>query len=104
MQILIVEDEVKIRSLLRRGLIEESYAVDTAKDGEEALYKLDINEYDLVLLDIMLPKVDGIAVCKTIREKNPHLPIILLTAKDRVTDKKDFPTGNLYIADLVLPT
>lgn len=87
MQILIVEDEAKIRHFLRRGLLEESYAVDTAADGEEALYKLDINEYDLVLLDIMLPKVNGIAVCKTIREKNSHLPIILLTAKDGVPDK-----------------
>jgi DNA-binding response OmpR family regulator len=86
MHILIVEDEAKIRHLLRRGLLEESYAVDTANDGEEALYKLDINVYDLVLLDIMLPKVDGITVCQTIRKKNPHLPIILLTAKDRVPE------------------
>ncbi len=87
MQILIVEDEAKIRHFLRRGLLEESYAVDTAENGEEALYKLDINEYDLVLLDILLPKVNGIAVCKALREKGSHLPIILLTAKDRVTDK-----------------
>ena len=87
MQILIVEDEPKIRHFLRRGLLEESYAVDTAADGEEALYKLDINEYDLVLLDIMLPKVNGIAVCKALREMGSHLPIILLTAKDQVTDK-----------------
>jgi DNA-binding response OmpR family regulator len=87
MQILIVEDEAKIRHFLRRGLLEESYAVDTAEDGEEALYKLDINVYDLVLLDIMLPKVDGIAVCKTLREKSSSLPILLLTAKDGVTDK-----------------
>jgi DNA-binding response OmpR family regulator len=87
MQILIVEDEPKIRHFLRRGLLEESYAVDTAEDGEEALYKLEINEYDLMLLDIMLPKVNGIAVCKALREKGSHLPIILLTAKDQVTDK-----------------
>jgi DNA-binding response OmpR family regulator len=87
MQILIVEDEAKIRHLLRRGLLEESYAVDTAEDGEQALYKLDINEYDLVLLDIMLPKVNGIAVCKALREKGSFLPILLLTAKDGVTDK-----------------
>lgn len=87
MHILIVEDEAKIRHFLRRGLLEESYAVDTAEDGEEALYKLDINAYDLVLLDIMLPKVNGIAVCQALREKGTQLPIILLTAKDRVTDK-----------------
>jgi DNA-binding response OmpR family regulator len=87
MQILIVEDEAKIRHFLRRGLLEESYAVDTAEDGEEALYKLDINAYDLVLLDIMLPKVNGIAVCQALREKGSHVLIILLTAKDQVTDK-----------------
>ena len=87
MQILIVEDEPKIRHFLRRGLLEESYAVDTAADAEEALYKLEINEYDLMLLDIMLPKVNGIAVCKALREMGSHLPIILLTAKDQVTDK-----------------
>ena len=87
MHILIVEDEAKLRHLLRRGLFEESYAVDTAADGEEALYQLDINVYDLVLLDIMLPKMDGITVCRTIRERNSHLPVILLTARDRVTEK-----------------
>ena len=87
MQILIVEDEAKIRHFLRRGLLEESYAVDTAEDGEEALYKLDINAYDLVLLDILLPKVNGIAVCQALRAKGSHVPIILLTAKDQVTDK-----------------
>lgn len=87
MQILIVEDEAKIRHFLRQGLLEESYAVDTAVDGEEALYKLDINEYDLVLLDIMLPKVNGIAVCKALREKSSSPPILLLTAKDGVADK-----------------
>ncbi len=87
MHILIVEDEAKLRHLLRQGLFEESYAVDTAADGEEALYQLDINVYDLVLLDIMLPKMDGITVCRIIREKNPHLPVILLTAKDRVPEK-----------------
>ncbi|GAC1475270.1 MAG: response regulator transcription factor [Ktedonobacteraceae bacterium] len=73
--------------MLYQGLLEESYAVDTAEDGEEALYKLDINEYDLVLLDIMLPKVNGIAVCKAVRQKHSPVPIILLTAKDSVTDK-----------------
>ncbi len=76
MHILIVEDEAKIRHFLRRGLLEESYAVDTAEDGEEALYKLDIHAYDLVLLDILLPKVNGLAVCQALREKGSHVPII----------------------------
>lgn len=87
MQILIVEDEEKIVNLLRRGLLEERYAVDIAQDGEEALYKFEINEYDLVLLDLMIPKVNGIEVCRKIRKINTSIPILMLTAKDAVEDK-----------------
>jgi DNA-binding response OmpR family regulator len=87
MQILIVEDEEKIANFLRRGLIEESYAVDIAADGEEALYKFDINEYDLIILDLMIPKIDGIQVCRKIRQKNLRIPILMLTAKDAIEDK-----------------
>lgn len=87
MQILLVEDDEKIANFLRRGLIEESYAVDIAHDGDEALYKFDINEYDLMVLDLMIPQIDGIKVCQKIRQKNTHLPILILTAKDSVDDK-----------------
>ncbi len=87
MQILIVEDEEKIVNLLRRGLLEERYTVDIARDGEEALYKFEINEYDFVLLDLMIPKVNGIEVCKRIRKTNTSIPILMLTAKDAVEDK-----------------
>jgi len=87
MQILIVEDEEKIVNLLRRGLLEERYTVDIARDGEEALYKFEINEYDLVLLDLMIPKVNGIEVCRKIRKTNTSIPILMLTAKDAVEDK-----------------
>jgi DNA-binding response OmpR family regulator len=87
MQILIVEDEDKIANFLRRGLMEESYAVDIAKDGEDALFKFDVNEYDFVVLDLMIPKVDGISVCRQIREKNKNIPILILTAKDTTEDK-----------------
>jgi DNA-binding response OmpR family regulator len=87
MQILIVEDEEKIANFLRRGLMEERYAVDIAYDGEEALYKFDINEYDLVILDLMLPKVDGLTVCRKIRISNTNIPILILTAKDSLEDK-----------------
>ncbi len=76
MQILIIEDEEKIANFLRRGLLEESYAVDIASDGEEALYKVYINEYDLIILDLMLPKIDGVTVCKNQGDKyeraHPH--------------------------------
>ena len=87
MQILIVEDEEKIANLLRRGLMEEHYAVDIAKDGEEALYKQDINDYDLIILDLLIPKVTGIEVCRTIRKTNTSIPILMLTAKDAPEDK-----------------
>lgn len=87
MQVLIIEDDERIANFLRRGLLEESYAIDIAKDGEEALYKFFINEYDLVILDLMIPKTDGITVCQKIRESNTHIPILVLTAKDAVEDK-----------------
>jgi DNA-binding response OmpR family regulator len=87
MQILIVEDEGKIANFLRRGLSEEGYAVDIARDGEEALTKAEINEYDLIILDLMLPKVDGIEACRRIRNNNTSLPILILTAKDAIGDK-----------------
>lgn len=87
MQILIVEDERKIANLLRRGLVEERYLVDNAFDGQEAIEKCAINSYDLVVLDIMIPKLDGISVCKTIRMTDTCLPILMLTARDGFADK-----------------
>ncbi len=87
MQILVVEDEHKIAQLLKKGLIEEHYAVDLAPDGDEALYKFSVNSYDLILLDIMIPKVDGISVCKEMRKTNHTVPILILTAKDAIEEK-----------------
>jgi DNA-binding response OmpR family regulator len=87
MQILVVEDENRIANFLRRGLMEESYAVDIAKDGEDALVKFDINEYDFIILDLLIPKVDGISVCSQIRKKNKNIPILMLTARDSTEDK-----------------
>jgi DNA-binding response OmpR family regulator len=72
---------------LRRSLLEESYAVGIADDGEDALYKFEINEYDLIILDLMIPKIDGITVCRKIREVNTGIPILVLTAKDATADK-----------------
>ncbi len=86
MQILIIEDEKRIAHLLRRGLLEERFQVDIASDGEEALYKFSINTYDLIVLDIMIPKTTGIEVCKKIRETNTDIPILMLTAKREVDD------------------
>ncbi|MGH7196006.1 MAG: response regulator transcription factor [Candidatus Saccharimonadales bacterium] len=87
MQLLIVEDEAKIANLLRRGLREEGYAVDLSKDGEDALFKFEINDYDLLIMDILLPKKDGLAVCREVRNKNTDIPILLLTARGTVADR-----------------
>jgi len=86
MRILVVEDEKKVASFLKKGLEEERYAVDCAFDGEEALFMADANEYDLVILDIMLPKVDGLEVLKQVRDKGATLPVLMLTAKDSIED------------------
>jgi heavy metal response regulator len=86
MRILVVEDEKKVASFLKKGLEEEYYAVDCAYDGEEALYMVEANEYDLMILDIMLPKIDGLEVVKGVRDKGFPLPVLMLTAKDSVED------------------
>jgi heavy metal response regulator len=86
MRILVVEDEKKVASFLKKGLEEEYYAVDCAFDGEEALYMVEANEYDLMILDIMLPKIDGLEVLKGVRDKGFPLPVLMLTAKDSIED------------------
>jgi len=87
MRILVVEDERKIASFIQRGLKEESYAVDVVHDGDKGLYMADINEYDLIILDIMLPGKDGIFICRELRKKKITTPILMLTARDAVEDK-----------------
>ena len=86
-RILIIEDEKKIADFIKRGLKEEGYAVDTARDGEEGLFLATTNEYDAIVLDLMLPKMDGLSLCRRVREKDVSTPLIMLTAKDRVEDK-----------------
>lgn len=87
MIILVVEDEIKITRFIKKGLEMEHYTVDTAYDGEEALEKAEINNYDLIILDVMLPKMDGLAVCRRLRENKIETPIIMLTARDTVDDR-----------------
>jgi two-component system copper resistance phosphate regulon response regulator CusR len=87
MRILIVEDDKKVAGFLRRGLKEEQYAVDVCYDGEEALFQSQVNQYDLIILDVMLPKKNGFAVCKQIREEGNLTPILMLTARDQLEDK-----------------
>jgi len=87
MRILAVDDDVRLCSIIERGLAEEGYAVDTANDGEEGQYYAEINDYDLIILDIMMPKVDGLAVCRNLREAQHDVPILMLTAKDAISDR-----------------
>ena len=87
MRILVIEDEKKIANFIKRGLREEGYAVDVAYDGEDGYFLAKTNEYDLILLDLMLPKIDGITLCKKLKEEKVSRPIIMLTAKDTVRDK-----------------
>src|SRR3989338_7748007 len=87
MRILVVEDEKKIADFIKRGLKEEGYAVDLAYDGQEGLFLAKTNPYDLVILDLMLPKLDGISLCKTLKDKGMLTPIVMLTAKDAIKDK-----------------
>lgn len=87
MTILVIEDEIKITRFIKKGLEMEHYTVDTAYDGEEGYEKASINSYDLIILDIMLPKKDGVEVCKKLREEKVETPIIMLTAKDTVEDR-----------------
>jgi two-component system copper resistance phosphate regulon response regulator CusR len=86
-RILLVEDEARVASFVARGLREQSYAVDVAMDAAEALYQTAINQYDLVILDVMLPARDGLSVCRELREKDFRSPILMLTARDAVDDR-----------------
>jgi two-component system OmpR family response regulator len=87
MRALVVEDEAKMAALLRRGLVEEGYAADVARTGEEALWMARATPYDAIVLDVMLPGRDGLAVCRELRASGVWSPILLLTARDGVEDR-----------------
>jgi len=87
MRILVVEDEKKVASFIRKGLSEELYAVDVAHDGEEGLALARQNEYDAIILDVMLPKRDGFAVVKELRTSGNVTPILMLTARGSMQDR-----------------
>ena len=86
-RLLIADDDNEIRELLEFDLAQSGYSVDCAKDGEEALQKALSNNYDLILLDVMMPKMNGFDVCKNIRATKPEIPILMLTAKGTIDDK-----------------
>jgi two-component system copper resistance phosphate regulon response regulator CusR len=82
-----VEDEERVAAVIARGLREQSYAVDAARDGEEALYLAAVNQYDLFVLDVLLPVKDGYTVCRELRALGQRQPILMLTARDAVDDR-----------------
>lgn len=87
MRVLVVEDEARLAASLRTGLMAEGFAVDIAPDGQEALWFARENEYDAILLDIMLPVLNGYKVCETLRAEGNWTPILMLTAKDSEWDQ-----------------
>src|SRR5438105_1727783 len=87
MRILLVEDETKVSGFVARGLTAERFAVDVAPDGQSGLDLARTYHYDLVILDLMLPEMDGSQVLRRIRSQNANVPILILTARDAVSDK-----------------
>ena len=87
MRILVVDDEKKISNFIQRGLKENHYIVDVANEAEHALEVAEINPYDLIILDIMMPGKDGITICKELRKNKVSAPVLMLTARDSVRDK-----------------
>jgi len=94
MRILLVEDEKDLASIIKKGLEESGYSVDMAHDGEEGLYMAENYPVDVIILDIMLPIMDGLTILKKMREQEIKTPVIMLTAKDTIADKiKGLDTG-----------
>jgi two-component system OmpR family response regulator len=87
MRVLIVEDEPKMAGLIRRGLEREGMAADVVADGEDALWRAEATDYDAIVLDVMLPGIDGFEVCRRLREAGVWSPILMLTARDSVRDR-----------------
>ncbi len=110
MRILLVEDEEGIRDLVQLNLEEEGYEVVTAKDGKKAIELYQGQHFDLIILDIMLPELDGLQVCEQIRLHNAHVPILMLTARNTATDRitglrrgaDDYLTKPFHLEELLL--
>ena len=87
MRILLVEDDSGVAGFIVKGLTEERYAVDLSTDGEEGFIRANAIPYDLIILDVMLPNLDGMSICRRLRSQGQSVPIILLTAKDTIDDR-----------------
>ncbi|MBI4097259.1 MAG: response regulator transcription factor [Candidatus Levybacteria bacterium] len=112
MRVLVIEDEHKIANAIKKGLAHESYAVDVVYDGVEGYDMASSEQYDVIILDIMLPGMDGIEICKKLRAQNIHTPILMLTSKSQVEDKvlgfnsgaDDYLTKPFAFAELLVRT
>jgi DNA-binding response OmpR family regulator len=112
MRMLVIEDETKVAKFIQRGLVAERYSVDVAEDGRRGLDLVTSYHYDLVILDLMLPEIDGTEVLRRIRSMNPSVPVLVLTARDALTDKishleagaDDYITKPFAFAELVART
>ena len=87
MRVLVVEDERRLARYIKKGLEEHHFAVDLASDGEEGLFCAQVNEYDVIILDLLLPKKYGLTVLRELRERYDQVPVLILTARDALTDK-----------------
>ena len=87
MRILLVEDEPRMANVIAKGLREQSYAVDVAEDGDAGLYQASLNDYDLIVLDVLLPQRDGYEVCRELRTRGDTTPVLMLTARASVDDR-----------------
>jgi two-component system, OmpR family, response regulator len=87
MRILIVEDELRMAGLIRRGVVGEGLAADVAANGEDALWMAEASEYDAIVLDVMLPGIDGFETCRRLRNNGVWVPVLMLTARDSVDDR-----------------
>src|SRR5690242_6984321 len=87
MRLLLAEDEAQLAQTLAKGLREHAYAVDVVSDGAAALYQAAVNEYDAIVLDVMMPPKDGLVVCRELRARGNQTPVLMLTARDAVADK-----------------
>src|SRR6478752_487100 len=87
MRVLVVEDEPKIAALLRRGLAEEGHPTDVATSGEDALWMSKAHDYDAIVLDVMLPEIDGFETCRRLRADDVWAPVLMLTARNAIVDR-----------------
>jgi two-component system OmpR family response regulator len=87
MRLLLVEDDEKLARAVARGLRHEGYAVDVSNDGDAALLQAGVWDYDAIVLDVMLPRTDGLAVCATLRERGCWAPVVMVTARDQIPDR-----------------